>query len=168
MGWFCKGLFSIWILFLGGGFDGANSNKILLKLSTLEYCISEEMPDILPFVECLKRFKIVVDACFSSNLSQDLETDMDKLMSSFTVCQEVAEKVDFNLNITWKVHILFAHVVPFCKIRGCGLSRYAEQTGESIHSKFKPTWQRYKRTNVHPEHGDQLLSSIANFSCRRR
>ena len=145
-----------------------NSNKILLRLTTLEDRIREELPDIMPFVECLKCFKQVVDDCFSSILSPDLEKDMVKLKVSFIKCQNIAENVDFNLNVTWKVHILFCHVVPFCLKKRCGLSKFAEQTGEAIHSKFKPTWQRFKRSGVHPNHGENLLKSVVDFSNRRR
>ena len=71
------------------------------------------------------------------------------------------------LTVTWKVHIVMVHVAPFVKLHNCGLGRYAEQVGESIHAKFKPTWSRYKRTEGHSEHGDRLLSACTNFGARR-
>ena len=49
----------------------------------------------------------------------------------------------------------------------CGLGRYAEQVGESIYAKFKPTWSRYNRSEGHTEHGNKLLSAVKQFGGRR-
>ena len=53
------------------------------------------------------------------------------------------------------------------KNTNCGLSKYPEQCGEAIHSKFKPTHSRYKRMEEHPDHGKRLLSSVLSFNGRR-
>ena len=34
-----------------------------------------------------------------------------------------------DLTVTWKIHIIFNNIVPFCKIQECGLGRFAEQAG---------------------------------------
>ena len=65
------------------------------------------------------------------------------------------------------VHILLCHVQPFVECHNCGLSRFAEQCGESIHSKFKPTWNRFKRQEENKDHGGRLLSSVIDFNGRR-
>ena len=63
---------------------------------------------------------------------------------------------------------MLAHIVPFCEENQCGLTRFAEQTGEAIHSKFKPTWTRYKRNVSHKDHGKNLHKAVSDFSSRRR
>ena len=44
----------------------------------------------------------------------------------------------------FKVVALKPNII-ICRIHSCGLSNFAEQTGEAIHEKFKPTWARFKR-----------------------
>ena len=71
------------------------------------------------------------------------------------------------LSLTWKVYILLCHVEPFVLSHKCDLGRYADQVGESIHAKFKPTWSRYNRSEGHTEHGSKLLSAVKQFGGRR-
>ena len=52
------------------------------------------------------------------------------------------------------------------QFHNCGLARYAEQVGEAIHAKFKPTWGRYKRAEGHSEYGNRLFSAVINFGSR--
>nr|XP_047123970.1 uncharacterized protein LOC105848184 isoform X2 [Hydra vulgaris] len=46
-------------------------------------------------------------------------------------------------------------------------SKFAEQCGESVYSKFKPTWTRFKRQVANKEYGGRLLSSVIDFKGRR-
>ena len=48
-----------------------------------------------------------------------------------------------------------------------GLSNFAEQCGESIHAKFKPTWSRFKRQKEHPDYEERLLSAVVDFGAKR-
>ena len=101
---------------------------------------------------------------FKKNLNFDTNS---VLLDLKTPCQELATLLGFNLNITWKVHILLCHVEPFVEFHSCGLSNFAEQTGEAIHANFKPTWARFKRLEEHPEHADRLLKAVMDFGGRR-
>lgn len=153
---------------LGGGYDGANCNKILNSLDDLESKFVQGFPQLLPITQCLQNFKQVVNDCFSNDLSSNADNSMGKLKESYIHLMEYTkEEFEYDLPITWKIHILFAHVVPFCSHVGCGLSRFAEQTGEAVHSKFKPTWARYKRNIDHVDHDDAVFSAVSNFSFRR-
>ena len=54
-------------LSLGGGWDGANCNKMPKKLDKLE----QDVPSsLVSFVETLKCFRNVVDSCFGSDLKE--------------------------------------------------------------------------------------------------
>ena len=134
----------------GGGWDGANSNKILKLLDKMELLIP---PHLLPFVYCLRKFKQVVDSCFGNNLDNDFEDRICAFKSAFLECKDVSQSFGQDLRLTWKVHIIFNHIVPFCKYHNSGLGMFAEQTGESIHAKFKSTYARYKRDSQHIDHG---------------
>ena len=70
--------------------------------------------------------------------------------------------------VSWKLHILLEHLGPFLEQKGVGLGRFAEQAIESVHAKFKPTWQRYKVSQVHEGQGDCLKKARVNFSARRQ
>ena len=46
----------------------------------------------------------------------------------------------------------------------CGLARYAEQAGESIHARMKPVLQNHKRKPGHKDHGERQQRAIVEFS----
>ena len=151
----------------GRGWDGNNSNKILKNLENLERTVLSEASHLISIVHCLKNFRSVKDACFGKSLEVGYRKSFENLKNSIFDAQELAENLGKKLPITWKIHILLCHVLPFVEYNNCGLSKYAEQCGEAIHSKFKPTHSRYKRQEEHPEHGERLLSSVLSFNGRR-
>ena len=121
----------------------------------------------ISFVYCLRKFKQVVDSCFGNNLDNDFEDRICAFKSAFLECKDVSQSFGQDLRLTWKVHIIFNHIVPFCKYHNSGLGMFAEQTGESIHAKFKSTYARYKRDSQHIDHGSKLKRSVINFGIRR-
>ena len=89
---------------------------------------------------------------------------------SFSNVQQLvieAEITGINLKPNWKVHIIVNHIVPFVKHHNIGLGAFAEQAGEAIHAKFKPTWQRYKVNKEHLQHGERLEKAVVDFNMRR-
>ena len=46
----------------------------------------------------------------------------------------------------------------------CGMARYAEQVGESIHARMKPVLQRHKRKAGHKEHAARQQRAVVEFS----
>ena len=151
----------------GRGWDGNNSNNILKYLDDLEAKIISQTPNLVPFVQCLKDFRYVKNACFGHDFEPTHEAVITKFKNSFMCCQDLSESLGNKLSMTWKVHIILNHVSPFVNFHKCGLGRYAEQVGEAMHSKFKPTWARYKRKEEHPEHNERLLSAVKDFGGRR-
>ncbi len=135
----------------GRGWDGNNSNTILKHLDELECKVMKTVPHLVPIVQCLKDFRSFKESCFGYSLEPEFEKNLCKLKNSFTASQELIESLSKKLHLTWKVHIILCHVAPFVKYHNCGLGQYAEQCGEAIHSKFKPTWARFKRTEGHSE-----------------
>ena len=96
-----------------------------------------------------------------------LEFSIERFKLSFKECQELSFSLDQELRLTWKLHIIFNHIIPFCQHHNSVLGIYAEQTGESIHCKFKATYARYKRDQSHQEHGSKLKKAILDFGGRR-
>ena len=151
----------------GRGWDGNNSNKILENLGSLETNTLESSTCLIPIVQCLKDFRNVKNCYFSSKLQPGLKEAIKKLKTSFLSAQEVVVKLDKKINTTWKVHILLCHVQPYVEHHNQGLGNFAEQCGESIHAKFKPTWSRFKRQKEHPDYGERLLSVVVDFGAKR-
>ena len=152
-------------LISGGGIDGSNCNKLLLKLDSLA---SHSSDTVAPIINCLRSFKLVVKSCFSDELSMDYRDRLQDFGQTYLDLVSWAETENLRLKITWKVHILIAHLDSFITHHKCGLAKFAEQAGEAIHCKFKPTWQRYKRHINHQDHGNKLLSAISDFSSKRK
>ena len=115
------------MFYIGGGWDGANSNKMLCKLDKLEQAIP---PSLLPFIQSLKNFKNVVNACFGYELKDGYEKDILRFKESYLDCQDLANSVfSSELRLNWKLHIIFNHIVPFCHYHKCDLGKFAEQAG---------------------------------------
>ena len=45
--------------------------------------------------------------------------------------------------MTWKIHIISAHLQQFIELTGHSLGQYNEQASESAHSKMKPIIERF-------------------------
>ena len=101
---------------------------------------------------------------FGQELGSNVSSVIEEFKISFFDLQQYA-KVHLNaeLNVTWKVHIVVCHILPFVKFNSCSLGSYAEQTGEAVHSAFKPSWSRYKRRIGHTDYGKRLKSATATF-----
>jgi len=90
------------------------------------------------FVDCLELFGKIVTACFGVDLCDDI----DDLLVEYR-CLHLA----LGINVTPKVHVLFRHVVPFCKENKFGLGVFNEQAAESLHYDFDIELKRACRKN---------------------
>ena len=125
-------------------------------------------PSVSLAVTCLSDFKEVRDAVFGMELKPNYKHAVDKFRESYIFLQKyVQENFQVSLEVSWKVHMVANHIVPFVENSKCGLGRYAEQCGEAIHAKFKPTWQRYKVDRSNSNHGLKLKASVVNLGYKR-
>ena len=72
-----------------------------------------------------------------------------------------------NISRPPKIHILLSHCDEFLKLygQGKGLGFFSEQTGEAIHKKFEPIFDKYKMKNKHSEqYGPRLRKAVVEFS----
>ena len=107
----------------------------------------------------------VKDKTFSWELKEGWEESITTFTEKFAQLQVYcSDNLGLTLSTSWKIHILAAHLQPFLAHAGCGLARYAEQAGESIHASLKPTLQAHRRKECHPEHGARQLKAVAQFS----
>ena len=92
----------------------------------------------------LMKFKVVVDGCFSLDLSNNYQQDINDFISSVQSLISYSEEyLNLTLNPTWKVHILVTHLKLFLDEKKVGLGIYCEQTSEAAHSIMKPTIQQF-------------------------
>ena len=68
---------------------------------------------------------------------------------------------------TWKVHILFCHIVQWLRAHPVGLGCYAEQTLEACHHSFNKTLKRHLVSESHPEHQARLRRSVVKYNSKR-
>ena len=68
------------------------------------------------------------------------------------------------LTITWKLHMLSAHLEPLPTRLGRGLGIYCEQAGEAVHHKMKKTKARFKRNEYHQRHGQAQKTVVVHWS----
>jgi hypothetical protein len=144
--------------------DGNNSSCFLKhadKLADEEWWPSE----LDPVLDCLKQLEAVKDKTFSWELKEGWEGDITLYSSMFAELQVYCTTVlDVQLSCTWKIHVITAHLQTFLTLAGCGLARYAEQAGESIHFQMLPVISHHRRKPCHPEHGKRQQSAVVEFS----
>ena len=136
--------------------------------------------EAIPIVDILVTFKEVKDTCFGWELGEGWESAITTYSNMFGELQQYAI-LDLGMEIrcTWKIHIIICHLQTFlsrvshkylikhtyCIIQvQCGMARFAEQTGESIHARFKPVLRNHKRKAGHPEHGTRQQKAVVEFS----
>ena len=100
-------------------------------------------------------------------LKDDFEEAIVNFKTSYQYLQQKLSSNGHTLTISWKIHIIFYHLVTFINSHKSSLGCYSEQCGEAIHSKFKPTCQRFKRNKEHPEYSDKIKRAIVDFNSKR-
>ena len=160
MDWFKRNSI-FWRGYQGGGLDGNNSRKFLQKLDILK---SEVPRKLHPILETLKLFNLVVESCFSHELSSDYREKILNYKQSYKQLSDYCNKrLKFKLTVSWKVHCVTAHLEEFLTRQKTGLAKFAEQTGEAAHCSMKPVMKRHSRSEGHKEHGQKQLSAIRKF-----
>ena len=144
--------------------DGNNSNSFLKqmeKLTDMDWWPSE----LDPVLDCLNQLEEVKDKTFGWELKEGWESAIALYKSMFSELQVYSNTVlAVPLSCTWKIHVITAHLQPFLFLADCGLARYAEQAGESIHYQMKPVMSHHRRKACHPEHGQRQKNAVVEFS----
>ena len=112
----------------GIGLDGNNSQRFLQRLDFLELDINGEaqkdgkLLNLLPIISCIRAFAEVKSKSFGMEVSDDIEECVEEFKNSFLLIQNHV-KINFNydLRVSWKVHILVCHLIPFLKHNCYGL-----------------------------------------------
>ena len=79
--------------------------------------------------------------------------------------QNLKNTGNLGILVSLKVHVVFEHIVHFCKKHNNGLGVYSEQSLESSHYDYKPFWEKsYKVPMNHPDYGEKLLESVYMYN----
>ena len=129
-------------------------NKIENDSTKLYY-----LSDTKYHIDTSKKINNLRKQVFGTELSLTWETSLREF--------EIAYNKISNITKPLKVHVL----VVICKTfidecgKGKGLGFFSKQTGESIHQKFKPIFQRYKIKSIDSKkYGSHLLDAVVAFS----
>ena len=119
-----------------------------LKVAMLEETYGELLlpEDAYPIIETLSALYQVVEG----TMGHGLDENYSKLIKSYTdnlraLPNHMSNVYGVKMSITWKEHIVCAHLEEWLDIHKTGLALYSEQAGESIHHKYKVrTWRHFK------------------------
>ena len=141
----------------GGQFIGNHCSKLLNEFDKLENLLVDSEAYIgIPYVETFQKFKLVKDMCFGFNLCEGYEVAIDQFKIAY---------LNLGIPVSLKVHIVFEHVVQFCKKHNSALGLYSEHVTESSHYDFKPFWEKsYKVAMNHPHYGEKMLDSVHMYN----
>ena len=132
--------------------DGPNLNLLLKKLDKLENFVD---PKFHNFIECMRLFHDVQDACFGMELGEDWEAKIHIWMDSYK---------ELGISITPKVHCLMYEVPIFIWETGLALGQVSAQVFETGHFDFEETLKRFKKKETSPKHGDSLVDAMSCYA----
>ena len=87
-------------------------------LDDLESEVSATNPELLIFIDALRKFNAVRVACFGDHLLDSYIDDIKAFKDAYVL---------LGINVTTKAHIIFDHVADYCRERGRGLGPDSEQ-----------------------------------------
>ena len=138
---------------LGTILDGPNLNLLLnKKLDKLENFVD---PKFHNFIECMRLFHDVQDACFGMELGDDWEAKIHIWMDSYK---------ELGISITPKVHCLMYEVPIFIWETGLALGQVSAQVFETGHFDFEETLKRFKKKETSPGHADSLVDAMSCYA----
>ena len=116
----------------------------------------------------LEKFDKVTKACFSRELSSDWRIVLEEFKTSVWELISFSKfELNMEINVTWELHLIVAHLRPFLEKTGKGLADYSEHTGESGHYKVDKEMSRFKRELENPNYGEKVLSGARRFNSKR-
>ena len=158
-----------------GQFQGNQCRDLLKNIHKLEQMLMEAgaYNPCKPILAAFQAFNEVKKACFGMELHPNYREHIKNFYNAFLNLMDYCKSLDIKLNVTNKVHAVFAHIHQFLerqKARGLnfGLSYWSEQASECVHKDFESLWtgSSYKRERIHPEYSSHLLNCVVTYNSR--
>ena len=143
-----------------GEFNGNMCRRLLKQLDLLQSLLEHgEEYDAIPFVFCLKKFNEVCISCFGSlTLYGNFEERIRDFENSY---------MRLKISVTTAAHVVFNHVVQFCKYHKLPLGYFSEQASESVHRDFLCLWESSGKVDQkHSKHDRNLLDTVIRYNGR--
>ena len=144
---------------LSGKFNGNACMKILKNEDKFREVLEENTQIFADTLDILQK---VVESCLSLDLDPEFESYIELLKESYKKFI-----LYFGLSVTPKFHMIFDHIVPFCKEKQSGLGIFSEQASESIHHDFnESSWKHFKLSINNANYEKELMNSVAHYNAK--
>jgi hypothetical protein len=142
-----------------GEFTGNMCHKLLHKVDVLQTIADKKNLDtIQKYFKAFSAFREVVEGCFG----KVLKPNFDQSICSFRSCY-----MELDISVTTAAHIVFVHLVQFCRLKKSGLSIYSEQASEAVHKDFDNLWTSTEKLPLsHPNFDKHLLRCVVRYNSR--
>ena len=144
----------------GGEFTGNMCRKLLKSSHVLiEICNRSNQASLINlFGSTLVAFDNVVDHSFGKQLCPVFENSVKTFENLY---------LQTGMTVTTAAHIVMVHLIQFCKLKKCGLSRFSEQASEAVHSDFDTMWKSGGKVSQNNEnYGTHLLHCVIRYNSR--
>ena len=112
----------------------------------------------------MKALNKMKKACFSTRpLDWTVGADWEFKWKS-SIDGYVSAFLDLGIQRFPKFHIVEKHVAEFIEFTRQPLGNFSEQEFEALHSNFKPTWQRFKRSMANESYARQFLKAVVVYN----
>ena len=129
-----------------------------MKKITAEDQLLSNLTGVEQHIKSLKIFNNLRIQMFGTTLIQGWEETLSEFSKTYQSIPNITKPP--------KIHILLSHCAQFLKLygRGKGLGFFSEQTGEAVHQKFEPIFDKYKIKNIHSEqYGQRQRKAVVEF-----
>ena len=142
----------------GKTFEGNECVKLLNKIDSEDVSPLLNLPGTKTYIKALQKFNSLRKLAFGTKLESGWKISLNEFACVYKSIPNITKPL--------KIHILLAHCAEFIEKYGNnkGLGFYSEQTGETIHKKFEPIFNKYKIKNIHSEnYGLHLEKAVVEF-----
>ena len=143
--------------------NGPNCNKVL-KPETLQAMMEFLPEDLRKYVIALRALDKMKKAVFSTNpLDWTVGANWEFKWKS-SIDDYIAAFLNLGIKRFLKFLIAEKHVAEFIQFTRQPLGNFSDQEFEALHSNFKPTWERFKRSMKNDSYAKQLLKAVVVYN----
>ena len=140
-------------MYYDGIFNGNGCSLLVSAYKEIEAkfpYVSKKDPGLRDLVNHLKAIKMLQQNVFCTTAQHKKVNngvfDIEAVKRSIRYYAQTLR--DYGRAMTPKQHMIVFHVLPFCELTSRCIGDFSEQDIESLHSKFKVMWERYRRADI--------------------
>ena len=153
------------------GTHNLNGNHCQIILEHADQLQNVQKFEVQPFAETFRALRKVIHTCFGMELVEGWEANIKEFALTWAKLVDFFDTYPFEepqtkIMYTEKVHVLIHHVPQYCKMYNTGLGVWAEQAGESLHSKRRKHKEFYRNVPKHIVE-DPELCCLVDFNSKQ-